>query len=100
MNPATGRTTPAQPRVDSDVPARLSQAPVAQVGGQTELRAGQDTTISPWTLLVPAGTVLTSRSTVRDASERDFQVVGDVVDRPKIRPQFRAASLRLISDLQ
>jgi hypothetical protein len=82
------------------VAARLSQRPVAEVGSQGEQLAQQNTTTSSWTLLVPAGTVLTERSTVLDSAGRTFQVDGEVADRPKIRPQFRAAAVRLISDLQ
>lgn len=83
-----------------DVPARLSQAPVANVGGQVEILANQNTTVSFWTLLVPAGTVLTERSSVVDESGQNFQVIGNVADRPNHRPQFRAAAVRLISDMQ
>jgi hypothetical protein len=44
--------------------------------------------------------VLTSASTITDEDGRVFQVSGSVADRPKHRPQFRTASLRLISDMQ
>jgi hypothetical protein len=100
VNPATGRETTPPPHVVPDVPARLSQRPVAEVGSQGEQLAEQNTTISAWTLLVPPDTVLTERSTVLDAKGRTFEVVGKVADRPNDKPQFRAAALRLISDLQ
>lgn len=100
LDPATGLETFPPPHLASGVPARLSQAPVANVGGQTELLANQNTTISLWTILVPAGTVLTELSTVVDEAGKTFQVVGNVADRPHYRPQFRAAAARLISDMQ
>lgn len=100
VDPATGREMTAAPHVVPDVPARLSQRPVAEVGGQSEQLAEQTTTTSSWTLLVPPGTVLTERSTVLDSRGRTFMVVGEVADRPNTRPQFRAAAVRLISDLQ
>lgn len=99
VDPATGLET-APPPVVASVPARLSQKPVADLGSQIELLATQNTTISLWTLLVPPGTVLTARSTVADESAQKYEVVGHPADRPNHRPQFRAAALRLISDLQ
>lgn len=62
--------------------------------------ASQNTTISLWTLLVPAGTVLTSASTFTDESGRKYSIVGQPADRPDHQPQFRAAAARLISDMQ
>lgn len=82
------------------VRARISQSPVANVGSQVELLATQHTVISFWTVIVPAGTVMTSQSTVTDEDGRKFAVTGDVADRPNHRPQFRAAAMRLISDMQ
>lgn len=100
VDPVTGRESTAAPLVVPDVPARLSQRPVAEVGSQSERLAEQNTTSSSWTLLVPPGTVLTERSTVLDSIGRTFQVNGAVADRPNDKPQFRAAAVRLISDLQ
>lgn len=100
VNPATGLPPTVPPHVATNVPARLSQKPIADVGSQVELLGSQNTTISLWTVLVPAGTVLTSRSTVVDESGREFQIVGNPADRPNHRPQFRAAAARLISDMQ
>lgn len=100
VDPATGKETTPVPHQASDVPARLSQRPVAEVSGQSEQRAEQNTTISSWTILVPPGTVLTDLSTVLDQRGRTFEVDGEVADRPNDKPQFRAAALRLISDIQ
>lgn len=99
VDPATGRETTPPPLV-ANVRARLSQKPVADLGSQVELLAEQNTTISLWTLLVPPGTVLTARSTVVDENAQRYEVVGHPADRPNHRPQFRAAALRLISDMQ
>lgn len=99
VDPATGLEVTPEPAVAS-VRARLSQKPVADLGSQVELLAEQNTTISLWTLLVPPGTGLTSRSTVVDQTGQRYEVVGHPADRPNHRPQFRAAALRLISDMQ
>ena len=80
--------------------AYLEQAPVTEAGGRQEFRDDQGTVISAWTLLVLAPCTLTSESTVTDSQGRQYRVVGDVADRPHHRPKFRAAALRLISDLQ
>lgn len=79
--------------------AWLAQKSTADVGAQIELLAEQNTTISLWSLLVPLGTALTSASEVR-GPPGVFRVVGQVADRPDHRPLFRAAALRLISDMQ
>lgn len=101
VDPATGLETIPPPHVAPGVAARLSQKPIADLGSQIELLATQDTTISLWSLLVGPREVLTSRSTVvHDASGRRFEVVGQPADRPDHKPQFRAAALRLISDMQ
>jgi hypothetical protein len=99
VDPVTGNEGPSAPTT-VQTRAYLAAKPVGDVGSQIELLASQDTTISLWTILVPTGTVLTSASTVIDESGNQFQVVGDPADRPSSRPQFRAAALRLISDLQ
>jgi hypothetical protein len=98
-NPVTGNQIPGSPTVQT-VRARISQAPVANVGSQVELLAQQNTVISLWTVIVPAGTDLTSSSIVVDEDGRKFQITGDVADRPNHRPVFRAAAARLISDMQ
>lgn len=99
VDPLSGNERPL-PATPVTSPAWLAQKPVGQTGAQEELLATQDTLVSLWTLLVPAGTTLTSKSTVTDSQSRRFQVVGEVADRPNHKPQFRAAALRLISDLQ
>lgn len=98
-DPETGNSRPT-PTTPEPTPARLSQKPVVDVSSGDELRASQSTDVSQWTILVPRGTELTSTSTITDADGRVFQVSGAVADRPKHRPQFRTASLRLISDMQ
>lgn len=99
VDPVTGNQIPGPSTVES-VRARISQSPVANVGSQFELLAAQNTVISLWTVIVPAGTVMTSQSTVLDEQGRTFTVEGDVADRPNHRPLFRAAAARLISDMQ
>jgi hypothetical protein len=98
-DPVSGSEIPGTPTVET-ARARISQAPVANVGSQVELLAQQNTVISLWTVIVPPGTVMTSQSTLVDDQGRRFQVTGDVADRPNHRPQFRAAAARLISDQQ
>lgn len=100
VNPETGNEIPGTPQRQFNVPARLSQAPVANVGGQVELLSTQQTTISMWTVLVGRETVLTSSSVVTDGQGRKFRIEGAVADRPAHRPTFRAAAARLISDMQ
>lgn len=99
VDPVTGNEAPGPPTVVT-TRARISQAPVANVGSQVELLAEQNTVISMWTVIVPAGTVLSASSTVTDEAGRIFQITGDVADRPNHRPVFRAAAARLISDMQ
>lgn len=96
----TGNDRPGVPVVQERVPARLSQAPVANVGGQVELLANQKTVISLWTILVDASTTLTSDSVVEDGKGRRWAITGEVALRPDHRPRFKAAAARLISDMQ
>lgn len=98
-DPQTGNPRPTVPTPEP-TPARLSQKPVVDVSSGDELRASQSTDVSQWTILVPRGTALTAASVITDEDGRVFQVSGAVADRPKHRPQFRTASLRLISDMQ
>lgn len=100
VNPDSGNEIPGPVGRQFNVPARLSQAPVANVGGQLELLAAQQTTISMWTILVGRETVLTSSSIVTDEQNRKFRIEGAVADRPAHRPTFKAAAARLISDMQ
>lgn len=100
VDPVTGNERPGT-STTATVPAWLSQRPVADVGSQIELLATQNTTISLWTLLVPVGTVLTSKSSFTDESGQRYVVVGQPANRPDFPPhQFRAAAARLISDMQ
>jgi hypothetical protein len=80
--------------------AWLSERQAEHVGFQLEMKSMQDTTISLWTLLVPMSVALTSDSTVVDEVGNKFVVTGRPASRPDHRPIFRAAALRLISDMQ
>lgn len=99
-DPVSGNEIDGPPVVETQVPARLSQSPVANVSQQMEQLAAQRTTISLWTVLVGRDTYLTSASVVTDEHGRRFRIEGAVADRPAHRPTFRAASARLISDMQ
>lgn len=99
VNPATGLPETGPETVET-ARARISQSPVANVGAQIELLAEQNTVISLWTVIVPAGTAMTSQSTLVDDQGRKFAIAGDVADRPHHKPLFRAAAARLISDMQ
>ena len=97
-DPETGNPTSAV--TETRCRARISQAPVANVGTQQEIQGVQDTTVSFWTVLVDAWVPMTSRSEVIDSRGRVFRIAGEVADRPNHRPVFRAAAARLISDMQ
>lgn len=99
-DPVTGNERPGPPVVQYEVPARLSQNPVANISQQAELIANQNTTISLWTILVGRETQLSPSSVVIDEQGRKFRIEGAVADRPAHRPTFRAAAARLISDMQ
>lgn len=100
VDPETGNPRPGTPTVQQ-VMGRLSQSPVANIASQFELMATQQTVISLWSVLVPAGTVMTALSTVTEVETgRQLAISGDVADRPHHRPKFRAAAARLISDMQ
>lgn len=99
VDPEGGNELPLPPTVE-ETTAWLSQRPVAEATNQTEQLATQHTVTSLWTLLVRPTVTLTSDSQVTDDHGRRFEVVGQVADRPHHNPQFRAAAVRLISDLQ
>lgn len=80
--------------------AWLSERQAEHVGFQMEMRSTQDTTISLWTLLIPLNVPITSDSTVTDEFGNRFAVTGRPPSRPDHKPIFRAAALRLISDMQ
>jgi head-tail adaptor len=99
VDPATGKRVTPAPLVVV-VRARLSRAPVGNSSQGSDTTAGQDTTLSDWTLLVPAGTHLTAASRVLDSEGRTFEVQGQPARRPDRHPRFLAAAVRLISDMQ
>lgn len=99
VDPATGNVIPG-PSTSEETLAWLSQNSVVETGAQIELNAAQDTTISLWTFLCPLTVPITSKSTVVDGDGRKFVVVGQPAQRPDHRPRWRAASLRMISDMQ
>lgn len=100
-DPDTGNEQPG-PIVETTSPAYLSQRPVANLSSAIEDNAGRDTVISLYTLLVPPGAPLTSKTTVVDADGHRYEVEGDPAERAGFarRPLFLAASLRRTSDLQ
>lgn len=96
----TGNERPGPVTRQFNVPARLSQSPVANLGSQIELLSNRQTVISMWTVLVDRSTPLSPDSVVIDEQGRKFRVEGAVADRPAHRPTFKAAAARLISDMQ
>lgn len=99
-DPVTGNERPGPVVRQFNVPARLSQSPVANLGSQIELLANAQTVVSVWTVLVGKSATLTSDSVVIDGQGRKFRIEGAVADRPAHRPTFKAAAARLISDMQ
>lgn len=95
----TGLPVPVAP-VDAVEPARLSQKPVIDVSAATEIRGQQSTVLSNWTILVRPDSVLRADSVVIDELGQHFEVAGAVARRPQHRPEFLAAAVRLISDMQ
>jgi hypothetical protein len=106
-------TTPGPPRHDpvthNELPgtptvllsrAYLAARPVTELRSQFEVTATQSTTVSMFDLLLPPGTPIKPTSEVTDEAGLDYVVMGKPVSRPHRHPQFVAASLRLISDLQ
>jgi hypothetical protein len=108
-DPATGNELPTPPATVAGQ-AYLAQKPVAVLGSGTELAASQRTTITSATMLVPPATVLTDESIVEDVDGvvngepgSKWRVEGTPATRTSrlgAQQSFRAASLRLISDLQ
>lgn len=99
VDPTTHNHLPGMPTV-VQTRAYLAARPVTELRSQFELTAQQDTTVSQFDLLLPAGTVLTSASEVVDEAGLKYLVSGKPVTRPHRNPRFVAASLRLVSDLQ
>lgn len=100
VDPATGKQVTPPPAVAAGVRARLSRTPIANSSDSDENNSGQGTTLSDWTVLLPAGTAVTSGSRLTDATGRTFEVIGEPAKRPDHRPRFIAAAVRLISDMQ
>lgn len=89
--------------VSVETPAFLAQDNTASVGRGIEKAVDQDTTISIYTSLFPAGTPIASNSRVIDnATDETFEVIGKPAKRAGLATgtAFVAAQLRLISDLQ
>lgn len=109
LDPVTGNEVPPVPVTMSGM-AWLAQRPVGVIAAAAELNGTQDTTISFATMLVPPSTVLTEDSTVEDVDGvvtgqvgATYVVEGEVANRysgARREVVFRAAALRLISDLQ
>jgi hypothetical protein len=99
VDPATGLETRPLPTV-TETRAWLGQNSVIQVGNQDESTATQHTTISSHSFLCPLSVPLTSDSEVVDETGARYRVIGNPASRPDHRPQWRAAALQLISDMQ
>jgi hypothetical protein len=102
VDPVTRNALPADP-VDAETVAFLAQDNTASVGRGIEKASEQDTTISIYTALFPAGTPIASNSRVVDSSAGEtFEVIGKPAKRAGLATgvAFVACQLRLISDLQ
>lgn len=101
VDPDSGNTVPGA--VTSTVTmAYLSQQSVAVLSAAVEMTAQQDTTISTYTLIVPASVALSSASEVTDEDGNVYRVTGQPAERRGLRRRvlFRAAAMHRISDLQ
>lgn len=100
-DPVTGNEVPG-PAVDTPSPAYLAQRPVANLSSAIEDNAGRDTVTSLYTLLVPGGAPLTSRTQVIDVDGHLHEVEGDPAPRRALSGPvvYIAAALRRTSDLQ
>lgn len=100
MDPATGRETRPAPTV-TKTRAWLGQNSVLQVGNQYEDNTARHATISSHSFLCHLSVPLTSESEVNDdETGATYRVIGQPAARPDHRPQWRAAALQLISDMQ
>lgn len=109
VDPVTGNEVTPDPVTRSGM-AWMAQRPTGVLAAAAELNAGQNTTISLATMLVDAATVLTEDSTVEDVDGvvngqvgAKYVVEGKPANRYSgVRQEivFRAAALRLVSDLQ
>jgi hypothetical protein len=100
-DPDTGNETPGAV-VETPSRAYLAQRPVANLSSSIEDEAGRDTVTSLYTLLVPAGSPLTAKTTVVDEHGHQYEVEGDPAPRRGLARKvlFIAAALRRTSDLQ
>jgi hypothetical protein len=100
-DPDSGNETPGQD-VDTACQAYLSQRPVENLSSAIEDQAGRDTVTSLYTLLVPAGSPLTAKTTVVDADGNQYAVEGDPAPRRALGGgvAYIAAALKRVSDLQ
>lgn len=84
--------------------AYLSQQGVAILSSYVEITGRQDTTISLFTLIVPASATLTDKSQIVDEQGRIYRINGAVAERRGLNGGravlFKAASMHLVSDLQ
>jgi hypothetical protein len=109
VDPVTGNEQTPEP-VTVATTAWLAQRPVGVLAAAAELNASQDTVISLATILVRPTERLTVDSTVVDVDgavngqpEALYRVEGQPADRCSgvgRKTVFRAAALRLVSDLQ
>jgi hypothetical protein len=102
-DPKTGNQIPRDPLVVSGVLAFVAQASVATLRQSLEISGAQQTSTAVGTLVLPAGTTITSASTATDdVSGQVWRVVGEPAIRHGVAPgtSFIAAQIRAVSDLQ
>lgn len=109
VDPTTGNETPAAPTT-RETWAWMAQRPTGVLAAAAELNTAQDTVISLATILVAPDEPLTADSTVEDVDGvvngqpgAVYRVEGQPADRysgQRRRIVFRAAAMRLVSDLQ
>lgn len=101
VDPDTGNSVPGVPG-EVVTRAYLSQQSVSVLSSYVEINGQQDTTISLFTLLVPADVALSDKSQVVDEQGRTYRINGSPAERRGLgnRVMFRAASMHLVSDLQ
>lgn len=99
MDPVSGNERPGPP-TETLERARISQASVANTSLAAELLATQTTVVSQWNILVKRGSVLRADSIVEDEFGIRYFIEGAVANRPERHPKFRAATMRLVSDMQ
>jgi hypothetical protein len=99
----TGNQVPGEP-VEYVTQAYISQRPVENLSSAIELTGLQATAISLWSILVPSAIPLRPDSKVIDARGQVFEVEGNPATRFGMlgarRPIYKAAAMRLVSDMQ